>query len=117
MQVFDNDLQLQGDLRQRRQPVGRLHLARAASVSVRVELESRTTQPARRGRITGEIYKMELDGTILGKFGKAGKALRSSAPSTRSTAAIPNELYVSEISGWRVQKIILRPQGSNRNNK
>ena len=29
----------------------------------------------RRGRITGEIYKMELDGTIIGKFGKAGKAL------------------------------------------
>ena len=24
--------------------------------------------------ITGEIYKMELDGTILGKFGKAGQA-------------------------------------------
>ena len=26
--------------------------------------------------ITGEIYKMELDGTILGKFGKAGKQLK-----------------------------------------
>ena len=25
--------------------------------------------------ITGEIYKMELDGTIIGKFGKAGKQL------------------------------------------
>jgi sugar lactone lactonase YvrE len=25
---------------------------------------------------TGEIYKMELDGTIVGKFGKAGKALK-----------------------------------------
>ena len=25
--------------------------------------------------VTGEIYKMELDGTILGKFGKAGKQL------------------------------------------
>ena len=40
--------------------------------------------------ITGEIYKMELDGTIVGKFGKAGQAARaSSAPCTRSTAAIP----------------------------
>ena len=25
--------------------------------------------------VTGEIYKMELDGTILGKFGKPGKQL------------------------------------------
>src|ERR1039457_1170639 len=25
--------------------------------------------------VTGEIYKMELDGTIVGKFGKAGKQL------------------------------------------
>ena len=39
---------------------------------------SRTRGPtARRPRgaeFTGEVYKMELDGTIIGKFGKAGKA-------------------------------------------
>ena len=32
--------------------------------------------------ITGEIYKMELDGTILGKFGHAGKEF---APASRSS--------------------------------
>ena len=38
--------------------------------------------------VTGEIYKMELDGTILGKFGTRRQAARaSSAPSTKSIAA------------------------------
>ena len=58
--------------------------------------------------ITGEIYKMELDGTIVGQVrqGRASSSA-SSAPCTRSTAAIPNELLVSEITAWRVQKIVL----------
>ena len=30
--------------------------------------------------ITGEIYKMELDGTVIGKFGHAGK---NSRPASR----------------------------------
>jgi streptogramin lyase len=38
--------------------------------------------------MTGEIYKMELDGTVLGRFGKAVTGRRSSAASTRWTAAI-----------------------------
>ena len=32
------------------------------------------SQPAGPAEFTGEVYKMELDGTIVGKFGKAGKA-------------------------------------------
>ena len=30
--------------------------------------------PAAAAEFTGEVYKMELDGTIIGKFGRAGKA-------------------------------------------
>ena len=30
--------------------------------------------PAAGAEFTGEVYKMELDGTIIGKFGRAGKA-------------------------------------------
>ena len=30
--------------------------------------------PAAAAEFTGEIYKMELDGTIVGKFGRGGKA-------------------------------------------
>ena len=69
-----------------------------------------TANPAASWAITGEIYKMELDGRIIGKFGKAGKGSGSSARCTRSTAAIPNELFVSEISAWRAQKILLSPK-------
>jgi hypothetical protein len=59
---------------------------------------------------TGEIYKMELDGTIIGKFGRAGKALKEFSTVHEIDCRNPNELYVSEITSWRVQKILLRPQ-------
>jgi len=59
---------------------------------------------------TGEIYKMELDGTIIGKFGKAGKALKEFSTVHEIDCRNPNELFVSEITDWRVQKIILHPQ-------
>jgi sugar lactone lactonase YvrE len=58
---------------------------------------------------TGQIYKMELDGTIVGKFGYAGKI----APGFQVVHAIdcrnPNELFVTEIESWRAQKFVLRP--------
>jgi hypothetical protein len=59
---------------------------------------------------TGEIYKMELDGTIIGRFGKAGKALKEFSTVHEIDCRNPNELFVSEITDWRVQKIILKPQ-------
>jgi hypothetical protein len=59
---------------------------------------------------TGEIYKMELDGTIVGRFGKAGKALKEFSTVHEIDCRNPNELFVSEITAWRVQKILLRPQ-------
>ena len=59
---------------------------------------------------TGEIYKMELDGTIVGKFGRAGKALKEFSTVHEIDCRNPNELFVSEITDWRVQKIVLKPQ-------
>ena len=58
--------------------------------------------------ITGEIYKMELDGTIVGRFGKAGKRLGEFSTVHEIDCRNPNELLVSEITAWRVQKILLR---------
>jgi sugar lactone lactonase YvrE len=60
---------------------------------------------------TGEIYKMELDGTIIGRFGKAGKALKEFSTVHEIDCRNPDQLYVSEITAWRAQKIILRPNG------
>jgi NHL repeat len=59
--------------------------------------------------ITGEIYKMELDGTIVGKFGKPGKQLGEFSTVHEIDCRNPNELFVAEITAWRVQKIILHP--------
>lgn len=61
--------------------------------------------------VTGEIYKMELDGTILGKFGKAGKKLGEFSGLHEIDCRNPNELYISEIQLWRVQKLILHESG------
>ena len=59
---------------------------------------------------TGQIYKMELDGTVLGKFGYAGKL----APGFQVAHAIdcrnPDQLYIGEIESWRVQKFVLQPK-------
>ena len=51
---------------------------------------------------------MELDGKIIGKFGKAGKALGQFQTVHGIDCRNPDELIVSEISAWRVQKIRLR---------
>ena len=64
--------------------------------------------------ITGEIYKMELDGTIIGRFGKPGKQLGEFSTVHEIDCRNPNELLVAEITAWRVQKIILRPTSSAR---
>ena len=59
--------------------------------------------------VTGEIYKMELDGKILGKFGVAGKQLGQFSGLHEIDCRNPDELYVAEIQLWRVQKLLLHP--------
>jgi NHL repeat len=60
--------------------------------------------------VTGEVYKMELDGTILGRFGKAGKDLGEFSTIHEIDCRNDNELLVSEITAWRVQKLVLHPR-------
>ncbi len=57
----------------------------------------------------GEIYKMELDGRILGKFGRGGKQLKEFMAVHEIDCRNENEIYVGEISNWRVQKLTLHP--------
>jgi NHL repeat-containing protein len=60
--------------------------------------------------ITGEIYKMELDGTIIGKFGHASKQFGGFQVVHMMDCRNPNEIIVAEIESWRVQKLILKNQ-------
>jgi DNA-binding beta-propeller fold protein YncE len=57
----------------------------------------------------GEIYRLELDGTVLGKFGTAGKLLKEFGTVNAIDCRNANELVVGEITNWRVQRIRLRP--------
>jgi DNA-binding beta-propeller fold protein YncE len=57
----------------------------------------------------GEIYRLELDGTVLGKFGRAGKLPKEFGTVNEIDCRNPNELVVGEITNWRVQKLRLKP--------
>ena len=67
--------------------------------------------PAASTEFTGEIYKMELDGTIVGKFGKAGKAAGEFATTHQMDCRDPDVIYTAEINDWRSQKIVLKGAG------
>ena len=86
---------------------------RTSISSSRTRIPTTTTRGSR--RITGEIYKMELDGTDRRQVRQAGQ---SSSEEFSTVHAIDcrneNELCVSEITAWRAQKIILHPQQSRR---
>ena len=55
----------------------------------------------------GEIYKMSLDGTITGKFGRAGKLLKEFGTVNAIDCRNENSLYVGELGNLRVQKLVM----------
>src|SRR5438874_5355852 len=56
----------------------------------------------------GEIYKMRLDGSVIGKFGKAGKLLKEFGTVNAIDCRSDNTLYVGEVGNFRVQKLTIR---------
>ncbi len=56
----------------------------------------------------GEIYKAELDGRLVGKFGRAGKLPKEFGTVNAIDCRNENELYVGELLNWRVQKLMLK---------
>jgi hypothetical protein len=57
----------------------------------------------------GRIYKLSLDGKVLGVLGKSGKQLGQFGWIHEMACPSENELYVAELLNWRVQKLILEP--------
>ena len=57
----------------------------------------------------GRIYKVSLDGKILGVLGKAGKQPKQFGWIHEIACPSENELWVAEILNWRVQKLQLHP--------
>ena len=54
------------------------------------------------------IYKVDLKGNVLGKFGSAGKLPKEFGLVNSIDCRNENELLVGELANWRVQKITLR---------
>jgi DNA-binding beta-propeller fold protein YncE len=57
----------------------------------------------------GEIYRLDLNGKILGKFGTAGKLAKEFGTVNEIDCRNPSVLYVGELTNWRVQKLTLHP--------
>ncbi|MGE0451852.1 MAG: peptidyl-alpha-hydroxyglycine alpha-amidating lyase family protein [Vicinamibacterales bacterium] len=54
------------------------------------------------------IYKVGLDGTVLGKFGSAGKLPKQFGLANSIDCRNEKELLVGEMTNWRVQKLTLK---------
>lgn len=55
----------------------------------------------------GEIYKLDLDGKVIGQFGRAGHLMKEFGSVNEIDCRRANELLVGERMNWRVQKITL----------
>jgi NHL repeat-containing protein len=55
----------------------------------------------------GRVYKLSLEGKVLGVFGESGKQLKQFGWIHEIACPSENLLYVAELLNWRVQKLIL----------
>ena len=57
----------------------------------------------------GRIYKLSLDGKVLGVLGESGKQPKQFGWIHEMACPSENVLFVAELLNWRVQKLILEP--------
>jgi hypothetical protein len=55
----------------------------------------------------GRIYKMTLDGKLLGVLGESGKQIKQFGWIHQMSCPSQNVLFVAELLNWRVQKLVL----------
>jgi hypothetical protein len=65
----------------------------------------------------GRVYKLTLDGKILGYFGESGRAERQFNWIHGIACPSENELYIADMNNWTVKKVVLKaPSGARTNN-
>ncbi len=104
IQVFDSD----GNFKTQFLNVG-TPSAICITSGPRQYLYSSNSNPATDLDVDGEIYKMDLNGRLVGRFGKAGKQLKEFGTANAIDCRSENDLYVGETGNWRVQKLALHP--------
>ena len=109
IQVFDNN----GTFKSQITNVG---APRAICISPGAKqfLYSSNSNPTEDPFLGGEIYKMQLDGTVVGRFGRAGKQFNEFGMVNAIDCRDPNTLYVAELMNWRVQKLTLKDTTTRR---
>ncbi|HYK81377.1 MAG TPA: peptidyl-alpha-hydroxyglycine alpha-amidating lyase family protein [Micropepsaceae bacterium] len=55
----------------------------------------------------GRIFKISLDGKVLGVIGKSGRNIKQFSGAHALACPSETEIYAAETSNWRVQKLIL----------
>jgi hypothetical protein len=58
----------------------------------------------------GRIFKVALDGKVLGVIGKSGRNLKQFSGAHGLACPSENEIYAAETANWRVQKLRLYPE-------
>jgi hypothetical protein len=77
------------------------HHANAPLIGERAATRGRSAMEG--GGENGEIYKMELNGKVLGRFFTAGKLAKEFGTVNETHCCNPNVLYVGELTNCRVQ--------------
>ena len=60
----------------------------------------------------GEIFKVDLTGKLLGKFGHAGRLAKEFNGVNQLECRTENEVWAAELGNWRVSKVTLRGAAS-----
>ncbi|MGH9645577.1 MAG: peptidyl-alpha-hydroxyglycine alpha-amidating lyase family protein [Bryobacteraceae bacterium] len=102
IQVFDGD----GNFKTQISGIGS-PAAICITPGARQFLYSSNSNPPEDIDSAGDIYKLDLSGRIIGKFGRAGKLPKEFGTVNAISCRADNELYVGEIGNWRVQKLTL----------
>ena len=58
----------------------------------------------------GRIYKLTLDGKVVGMLGRTGRRLKQFGWIHALACPSENEIYAAELLNWRIQKLILHPE-------
>ena len=56
----------------------------------------------------GEIYKVQLSGQVVGKFGKAGRMAKEFGMTNSLDCRTDSDMWVGEVWNWRAQKVTLK---------
>ena len=102
IQVFDTD----GNFKRAIQNVGTPTALCITPGARQVMYVAHTGDPD--GMEDAAIYKVDLNGTVIGKFGSAGKEVKQFGLVNSIDCRSENELFVGELANWRVQKLTLR---------